>query len=392
MSLSKHVKKMSVLLCAGLILSGCGGGDGGFSPADAANDGTQGISGPPHSVIISYPLSNAIEDQENGVYMRKASILVADQQGRPVADGTRVTMRLIDSIIVEGEVTDGNPDQISSSNLSIPSAVQTDGTPVPDLTTVTINRPGVLNGQNRGIQAGDTVLLFNNSFNSDVLRSASSRPELANTLSVNAPYNSDYPDYDNAAYMVGASMLGGAISGANFVGETEDGALTPGEVRVSGGNGTATVWIRYPIQPNYIAAGCNPDIDDRISPVGSGQVYLVATTGTVSGFERFCFSPIAGFEVISDFTTLSVGSGTASTRICVRDGGDRVFVPFSRIQYNQTGGPGSSTANLSNTASLGGDYTNAHGCFTANFEAATGISEWTFVVGDGSVSVEIIGG
>src|SRR5690606_27661735 len=103
-------------------------------------------------------------------------------------------------------------------------------------------------------------------------------------------YNNNYPEKSNVEYVVGASMLS-----AGIVGEDAEGNLAPGRVTVQGGDGTATAWISYAANVETIQTGCDPNIDPRVTPTGSGKVYVVATAGGVTTFKNFCFSSIAGY-------------------------------------------------------------------------------------------------
>jgi hypothetical protein len=371
------------------VLSACGGGDDS-EPFGSANPGGGEAGGGTSaanidSVIISYPMSNAIEDQENGFYLRKAGIALTDKYGKPAADGTRIALRIIDSVLVQGDVIDGGPDTIAGTNLVIPSAEQSDGTLAGDLTTLKVDRLGIANGSNRMIEAGDAVLLFGPGYSRDIIRNIQGPPGLIDTLAVTSAFEKSYPEYNDVSYVVGASMLGAAI-----LGESDEGFIS-GEGVVSGGAGIATVWIRYPSNINYILTGCNPMIDDRITPMGSGQVYLAATAGNITAVEPFCFSTVAGYTLTPDSVEIetTTAGGNYSVPICVADGGDGVGVPFSFI--NVLGG-GLGTVTLTGTA--GGVFTNRNGCFTANiFVAPGGVSgaegTWTFAVGDGEATVKV---
>lgn len=372
------------------MLSGCGG-DSLSSETTETPTSSGGVkSGPVHSITISYPFLDAVVDDSNGVYRRKMSVLLRDQQGIPVPDGTVVNLRVIDSIIATGQVTGGG-NTISGSTLTIPGAVQTDGSAA-DLTTAVVSRFGTVGGENRGIQAGDYVLLFNGANNRDVARLVSAAPQQANTLTVTQGYNSAYPETDQVGYLIGASMLSAGVAG-----EDEDGNLTPGRVTVLGGAGTATAWISYAANANTIHTGCTPNIDPRISPLGSGQVYVVAESGGVTTVENFCFNSIAGYTVTPFFPTLLVDlNGSISTTVCVRDGGNQIAVPLSAIGIAKASGNATAGVTVSNVIIddvTGTAYTNLNGCFDVTFSNVVGDSSdsgvWTVIVGDGRATITV---
>ncbi|TPW18568.1 MAG: adhesin/invasin, partial [Halothiobacillaceae bacterium] len=72
-------------------------------------------SGPPHNIVLSYPVQDSIEDLGAGIYRRIGSASVTDRYGNSVPDGTAISLGLLDSVIASnrapspnGSVTDNN--------------------------------------------------------------------------------------------------------------------------------------------------------------------------------------------------------------------------------------------------------------------------------------------
>lgn len=376
------------------LLSGCGGDTLTTDNTDTPTFSSGVKTGPVHSITISYPRSNAIDDLGNGVYRRKVSVLVRDQQGIPLPIGTRIQVQIIDSILAQGTLDTG--DSIDNRTVTLVNAMRANGEPIADLTTVTINRPGVQGGQARGIESGDLILLLDSAHNTDTLRVLSSRPQLANTIETSTGYTRDYPEYGPARYVIGASMLSAGVVGEipDSFETADDSSFSPGELVVADNDGVATGWIVYAANVDNITAGCFPEADDRALPKGSGQVWLAATSGNITALEQLCFSPIAGFTVSPQRSELTSVAGEAvSTRICVTDGGDEVGVAIAPIEVGRPAG-NTTVLTLTDTAqdNEGNHYTNRFGCFTAEFsEVQGGEADWIFAIGDDFTTIEVIG-
>ena len=329
------------VLVAGLLvgLVGCGGGD----EVEGGTPGTGGIGGeignstsnPPLTIAITYPYTNALQDLGGGIYRMKGSVVVTDSEGNAVADGTRVNLFLIDSIIAKGTITPGT-DSITSTTLTDTAPLLADDTPT------TLNGAYVIrNSAYRFIEANDHVLLFN-SDEVDKIRIvnpvSASNPSNT-TVNVTSSYINTYPNavYDGVTilteYKVGASLLGTNVEG-------EGG--TSGYVSTT--NGIGTFYITYPANVNYMRAGCAPTIDTRFDPMGSAEIYLLASADSninaTAVDNSFCFFSIIGGEI----TGLPDISGTGSTIVSglVRDGGDSVPLPFIGVtaSVDSSGGAG----------------------------------------------------
>jgi hypothetical protein len=377
-------------LIAASIISACGGGSssGGFT-----GSGT-GDVGAIQSITISYPVSNAITDNQNGTYSRKGSVLVRDVNGNPAAEGTKIDLSVIDTVIATGTL--GGGDAISGSTVTIPNATYADSSAIADLTTASITRTGVSGGGVRTIDANDLVLLTNGGDSRDAVRKVQADPTLASSLSVSSAYNRSYPSYATPDYVIGGSMLGVGIAG-----EDKNGNRTPGEVQVVGTEGIATFYITYASSLSYINTGFAPSRDTRVSPVGSADVYVVASAGGITAVsDDFYFAPIAGFTVTPTFTaiTTSLASTNITNTVCVEDGGDAVRVPFWDASVVKSDGD-LSLVGLQlfeiGTTYTAASYTNSSGCIGVLVSSIAGAADddatITVSIGDGTASFTITG-
>ncbi len=367
-------------LCAASAISGCGGGgnSGGFV---AGQTGTSNVQ----SIVISSPQSNAITDNKNGTYKRKFSLLARDSNGTPVADGTRINLKVVDSIIAQGTFNATNT--ASGTTLTLPGATKADGTAIADLTTTTITRDGVSGGNLRGIQANDVVLLYSNGDSADVLRNVSAAPTAANTLTVSSAYTKSYPTYAAASYRVMASMLGAGIAGVD-----KNSKATPGYVETLNGEGVGTFYVTYPSNPKYAQSGSYPSVDTRWTPTGSGVPYIIASSGNVAASTTFTFANIAGYTITATPTSWTTSTGTAQrVDICVVDGGDKSRVPFTAVSIVKKSGTATlALAYVAGTPQSGSTYlTNTSGCASVDITltGAAGTNVLTVGIGDGTLDL-----
>lgn len=273
-------------------------------------------SGAPHTVVLTHPVTNSIENLGGGVYRRIGKGLVTDRYGNSVPDGTAIYLGLTDSILATG--TTGTT-TASSATLTDLSPRKTDGT-LTSFTSASLVRDGVA----RFIQNNDRILLLNSEAN-DKSRHVSNRT--ATTLTANKNYVNTTGSLN---YIVAASLLGGFVQGVDAAGNKVTGqAVTK--------DGVFTFYVTYPANSNSIMTGCiSPaSIDTRVDTAGSAQVHLVAASSddratTINGGE-FCFAPIAGFTLTATPSILS-GGGIASLKVV--DGGDEVPLPFIPVLAN----------------------------------------------------------
>jgi len=180
------------------------------------------------------------------------------------------------------------------------------------------------------------VLLFNAdaSDRNRVINSIS-----ANNLTMSSDYSMAYPDSSyypegGSAYVVGVSSLGAHVLGTES--EADDTGAVTVKITANGyaltQNGRATFYVAYPANADTINTGCiDPTLDTRVSPVGSAQVFLIASAGTnaTTVDSRFCFSRISGGILTASPSTALSGSG--SVNFTLRDGGNNIRSPFTDI-------------------------------------------------------------
>jgi len=276
------------------------------SPVTATSPKVVIASGPPHTIVLTSALTGSIQNLAGeGVYRRQGTAIVTDRYGNHVPDGTAIYLGLMDSIISQGTTTAVNGTTVSA--------------PAGDFNT-TITR----NEIERGIQSNDRIILRGvpaQDKNRHVVTSG------GGSLVVQTEYSDAYGAKD---YFIGASLLGGHISGTQIKGS---GVLSPGESLTA--DGLADVFVTYPANVNTINLGCGsvPAFDNRHLPVSSAKSIVVAASSDDSAITvdegQFCFSPIAGY-------TLSIipevpASSSTDRGLTLIDGGDEIPVPFQPL-------------------------------------------------------------
>ncbi len=298
--------------------------DSGTSATITPNTGTA------HTIAISYPLSN-IEDLKNGFYRHHAAVMVTDQGGNAVADGTVVSLNVIDSILARGTIAPA--DSITGTTLT--NALPKLGD---EITPTTFPDAYVIrNADYRYIEANDHIMLIN-ADEEDKGRLVAAVPTQVTSIEVTEAYVNSYPNdlfegvgddpindpIDKTSYVVGASLLGAEISGRDASGN-----LTTGVSATV--NGLAEFAITYPININTILSGCygSPAIDTRAMPAGSADVFVVANvsgTNVTTVSNDFCFFAIDGeFFDAPSHTSIS---DSVDYYVDLRDGGDSAYLPF----------------------------------------------------------------
>jgi len=419
----KHIN-LFVLVLMFSTLTACGGGDEGFGgdtapPAEEDIPTGDGTTPPVEitigSVVITRP-NEALVDNEDGTYSMMYTIMVRDQGGSPATNGVRVDLQVVDTVLALGSITDAaaNPDTASGTNLTIPSAFQTDETPddltdnpLADLTTAFVTLPGLAGGSTRQIQANDLVIMTGpledvvmasgtesgQVDSRDVVRTIASVPTLANELTISNAYNSTYPNYGGTNYYIAASMLGAGITG-----EDAEAVPTQSHTVTTDSLGTAKVWVTYPADNEHVRLGCAPDeLDDRLSPMGSSKPMFVATAGGISNVHPFCFYSMAGYS-LSAVPNARINGG--HIYVCARDGsnGGGVFVPYTPVSFGQSGDAivtvpafdtGTPTTGIDPNFSY---YTDDSGCigFTVSAAGVAGSSGILSVyAGDGKTDITV---
>ena len=130
----------------------------------------------------------------------------------------------------------------------------------------------------RGIQADDRVLLQDDVAPQDKSRYVASKSTGGSSLEVQTSYSADYAGRN---FIVGASLLGGHISGTTEKGNVA--TLTPGTSLTK--DGLADIYVTYPANNNTINVGCGdvPGRDFRHLPRGSARVFTIAESSSTPG-------------------------------------------------------------------------------------------------------------
>ncbi|MDF1579294.1 MAG: Ig-like domain-containing protein [Desulfuromonadales bacterium] len=283
-------------------------------------------SGPPHSIVLTSPITNSVENLGGGVYRRVGKIIVTDRHGNSVPDGTAINLGLMDSIIAEG--TSGISDSTAGMTFNTNGSLTlSDGTPT-DLNNATISR----NANDRYIQGNDRLLIFNTRAE-DKLRfvredaSGLLANALGDILNIQTAHNYNST---SLSFAIGAALLGGEVSGIDTAGNLATGSAYTKD-------GLASFRVTYPANNESIMNGCNPAFDTRFD-TNSARTFVTASTSddsatTISKDGQFCFAPIAGFTL----TALpSAFTSSATLGLTLEDGGDTVPVPFYRVNVAVT--------------------------------------------------------
>ena len=356
-----------------------------FSPAQASSVAPQIsiASGPPHTIALSTPNLNSIENLGGGVYRRRGTLFVTDQFGNAVPDNTTINLGILDSIIVEGNMGQLGDDATNPTDLSILtdlSPTLTDGSATL-FDTASITR----NNITRFVEENDRVLLTGIAAATNKSRFVGNTATISNTtLGVQTNYSGTGSSLD---YVVGASLLGAEISGINEATNT----LTTGSVATT--DGLAPVRVTYPANNGTIGVGCANIVaaDTRYSPMESADVYMVASStsdnATLVDHGTLCFAPIAGFTLEARPASIS---GSATVELILRDGGDQILLPFWPVTHtvvitNNDGNP------LAISATEG--LTDENGEFISTITISGADSDdtavITFYAGDASVDVAL---
>lgn len=336
--------KTLALLFTGLIglgLAGCGGEEAFTTPGttDTGTDGgdTTGtpsvppVTGTPKEISFSWPQSDAITNVGAGVYRRIGSVLVTDEDGNAVPDGTEVYLNVVDSILAQGTITTGGGDSITGSVLTDNGVTLGNGITTTGFDTAWVYR----NDTYRLIEPGDMLMLIG-AETDDKVRAVSTATLTATTVGADAVYVNAYP---NAIYTSGETsfLVGASTFAANVAGVDSAGTLSAGVAATV--NGVANFQITYPANPDTILTGCGgvPAVDTRAAPTGSADVYVTARVAgsTVSAVsDDFCFNYIAGGPITVIPKALSA---TSTVFLSVYDGDDGFAVPFQSITASVTG-------------------------------------------------------
>jgi hypothetical protein len=303
-------------------------------------------SGPPHTIVFTQPITDAIEDLNNGNYRLKGKVDVTDRYGNSVPDGTVVNLALMDSVILHdasGATATGSPSLTRTGTSLIRRRCATEPTAggeaggcglsgqlsgASDFTS-TITR----NDIPRGIQPNDLILI-RNAATADKRRVVGATVS-ATALDAHVPYTETL---SNGEFWVGAALSGAQIAGFNV----DDGTLMPGTGVTQ--NGIAEFRVTYPANVRTIFTGCYgypyadrsySDRDRRSRIPQSRQVIVSASAGdAVAAINQgdYCFKAIAGGTLEPTVDQIALGQGDATTiGLLLRDGGDTIPLPYSGL-------------------------------------------------------------
>ncbi len=323
----------------------------GSADASTGDDTTGSSVNNAHTIVLTYPITESVENLGGGVYRRVGKAIVTDNEGNPVPDGTEIYFSVIDSVIVKGTITSANGDSITGSVLTDIDPMLADGS-LTTFETAYVTRNEAIHS----IKAGDHLYLKgeNPSDDANSIENADAEDKnriissdegaiSGNTLKVSEDYVSSYPNsvYTSGVtdYVVGASLLGAKILGKTY---DDTGAAQLNNVGFSiTQNGIAEFVVDYPANRRELNSGCNGNsiIDERSLPLGSARVLVVASAGSqaITLDDRFCFAPISPFIVAHDFNpVIDAGAVDASEFIIpveVEDA-NNVNVPYAAVDIH----------------------------------------------------------
>jgi hypothetical protein len=315
------------------------------SPVIAALPQVSVSSGPPHTLVMSYSYLNSIINLNNGFYKRKGGIIVTDQYGNAVPDGSVINLGAIDSVISSNTnpafgTSIADKDGSTTANADALTDAGGNGT----FSSASITR----NATSRSVQINDRILLLNaqandkSRFVTSILGDSSLKTQKA--------YNNTG---SNLEYLIGSSLSGISISGTNPQNsDSEQTGLATTK------DGLATIYVTYPANQETINMGCFGNypnnmsshlIDTRFSPAGSAQTWVIAEAsenGATSLDDRFCFAGINPWSWVA-YSNLSFAKSsnpfTAGVNLELRDGGAGIPIPLQAVN-----------ATVSYTTNLGG--------------------------------------
>ncbi|MEE2001984.1 hypothetical protein QWY20_11020 [Alkalimonas sp. MEB108] len=278
-------------------------------------------SGPAHSIAISYPIQNAIQDLGNGFYRRKGGLQVTDRYGNAVADDTVVSLGVLDTVLTSNipPVLDYG---FSQNVLYTNAGIRAGEASLTDVENSLFQSAYVEhNGIQRFIEPNDRVLLLNSPARDKSRFVAQLSPEAMTTTA------GFMQDQDAVQYLVGAALKGIQVAGENAAGE-----LQPGRVQTLTGAGT--FYLTYPANRHTLGLGCqDPQLDTRYQPVGSAQVWLIAQVSDTDAAvvdNQGCYSALLDFQ-LRNLSGVSSLSETATLSLDVRDAAE-IQLPFIEIK------------------------------------------------------------
>ena len=336
--------------------------------------------GPPHTIVITHPITNAVENRGGGVYQLKGTAIVTDRFGNAVPDGTPIHFGLIDSVIahtVDGVTTAGSSALNSATDFSVASIVR--------------------NALVRNIQPNDRVLI-NDTGSSD--RSHYVATPGTGILTTTKPYQESRSARE---YWVGASLLGAHINGcrewypeqvANLHDSCKEYGTGEGLTKL----GLVPFWMVYPANSQTIMTGTFPALDTRITPLGSAKVILVASSSdnsTATLDMRYYFAPVSPFIIEAAPEQISSSQDIVLTVRDAKeeDGGDTIPVPFMPVTWSFVPPKGAAPGGINVAVTLSSPLTDLNGQVVATVVVSgTGVTApgiLTFQSEKGKVAIEV---
>ena len=344
--------------------------DGNFASPDVSSVVPQIsiASGPPHTIALSVPRTDTLVSL-TGFYRRAAQIIVTDRFGNAVPDGTAINLGFVDSVIHTS-----NTGQLTGGTLTDAAG---------GLNTASIIR----NNAPRMIEGSDRLLITSAIESSDKARFTSDPLVISNTtVNVQTDFNGSNT---GLSYVIGSSLTGAEISGAQLDDSGNIVSLTPGSASTE--NGLADIRLTYPANPNTILMGCygDPTLDTRYDGgAGTARTFTVASatsgSATLVVESDLCFSPMADFVLSSNISEFGGTPGVVNTfdvTLTLTDNateGDQVLLPFvdvSTFSFVTTDDDASIT-NISFAAADGGAMrTRENGTLTVRVTVTGGTAD-----------------
>lgn len=347
-------------------------------------------SGPPHTMVVSAPVSDTVFNEGIGFYSRKGGVEVTDRYGNAVPDGTTIYLGMVDTVIATS--TDGATTVTLSQLSDTDSAIQ-------DVTGVSVGANGFADASvtdenlvTRFIELNDRIIIPS-ARAEDKVRYVTTAPSGA-TFSL--PVNRPYQNTGSFEYFVGAAIRGAQVFGV----DAGTGTKTKGIAFTK--DGLTEISVTYPANVGTIGMGCGLATNDArynpILPAGYTGVYLYASSSddsaTALNEGTFCFAPIVGFTMTalpSSFSADPAGSVLKPTLELI-DGGDGIHLPYRAVKtfINYA----TNTGGLSVTVDPAScPYTGIDGTCNPTINVSGGVSgdaaTVEFYAGDASVSVSV---
>ena len=300
---------------AGLItlLTACSAG------SDCSGENCANLTAP-EAIAFGFPSIDAISEIETtGQYRRNASVVVTDDNGNSLPDGTIIHLDAIDAILAKGTIdgaavvtgntlTDDNPETANDvadidGTTSLWNGTIFDTTLGLDLGMTGSDFSNAYTAHGRYdlevLERDDIVLLFGPVPAEDRVRRLSAAPGSATTVTVSQNYTATYDGTTNLDYVIGKAASGIAVFGVD---PATDEANLAGIAVVQ--DGIARFQIQFPAEDEFtsrIGTGCYASIDYRYEK-DTSEVYVIAQVDglpQLTAVTPYCFDSIAESEIIA---------------------------------------------------------------------------------------------